>query len=266
MSNLLKRVLSAALLLPALIGLMFYAPPWAFALTVLLAATFSFREYASMLFARTLMIQHATVLIGLASMLWVLRLSSLGPASVGLLAAMLLLSLSSALFVGKQSENFIRVGWLMLAPVYIGLSLCTVLWLHELERGPWWVLLAMSFAFAGDTAAYFVGSAFGKHKLAPAISPNKTIEGAVGGLLGSVLAALIFVLGGLLPLPVLDAVLLALVAGLFGQTGDLFESMLKRAVNIKDSGSLIPGHGGMLDRIDALLFTSAVTWIYMQFY
>lgn len=116
--------------------------------------------------------------------------------------------------------------------------------------------------FAGDTGAYYTGRTLGKNKLAPRISPGKTIEGAIGGLVGNVIAAVIahFTFFPELPLP--HAVPLALVMGFLGATGDLCESMLKRGAKAKDAGNLIPGHGGFLDRLDSMLFNAPLLYYY----
>ncbi|MFT4038469.1 MAG: phosphatidate cytidylyltransferase [Thermomicrobiales bacterium] len=116
-----------------------------------------------------------------------------------------------------------------------------------------WALAVILGTWAGDSAAYLTGRAFGRHKLAPAVSPGKTIEGSLGGLIATaVVSALVFGASGVLPW--WSGALVGLVIGVAGQLGDLSESFLKRQAGVKDSGSLIPGHGGMLDRIDALLF------------
>jgi phosphatidate cytidylyltransferase len=127
-----------------------------------------------------------------------------------------------------------------------------------------WVLMTMALAWGSDTAAYFVGRKFGKTKLAPRISPKKTIEGSAGGLAASVVGALIlsFFLPGLGPL---DAVALGILGGAAGQAGDLLMSVLKRSSGVKDSGGILPGHGGILDRVDALVFTAPATWAYGHF-
>ena len=129
------------------------------------------------------------------------------------------------------------------------------------------MLLVMVFAVAvgGDTFAYFIGSAVGGPKLCPHISPNKTIAGSVGGLLGSILCAIVvgrlFSLGGAAPYPALwGDVLVGLLGGFAGQVGDLFESMVKRHCGIKDFGTIFPGHGGILDRFDSVIFTAPVIY------
>lgn len=118
--------------------------------------------------------------------------------------------------------------------------------------------LALYFSLAvillGDTGAYFVGRAFGKHLLIPKVSPKKTVEGAIGGLAASALTAVFFVLMFPMPLTIFEAIVVAIAGGIAGQIGDLAESALKRVANCKDSGALLPGHGGALDRVDALLF------------
>jgi phosphatidate cytidylyltransferase len=129
------------------------------------------------------------------------------------------------------------------------------LWLLRMEtaHGSAWLFLVLGATWAGDSAAFFVGSRFGRRRLCPGLSPNKTWAGAFGGLAGSLA-------GGLLSLPLFAGeaslpfvALTSLAVGLTGQLGDLFESLWKRAKGVKDSGNLIPGHGGILDRIDSLL-------------
>ena len=123
----------------------------------------------------------------------------------------------------------------------------------------------MFVTFASDTAAYFVGKGLGRHKLAPLISPGKTWEGTIGGLVGAVLFSLLFTLSTPFSLPIEwgEALLLGLLVSVFGQIGDLLESLFKRYVGVKDSGKLIPGHGGFLDRMDSIVFAGAVVYYYL---
>jgi phosphatidate cytidylyltransferase len=122
--------------------------------------------------------------------------------------------------------------------------------------------LSLTIAWLADTGAYFTGRAFGKAKLYPAVSPGKTRAGLYGALGAAMIAGLIASFGYLRSIPPLHGAILGLVAGLLGQLGDLVESLLKRSVGVKDSGNVIPGHGGMLDRIDALIFVSPVVYLY----
>jgi len=146
--------------------------------------------------------------------------------------------------------------------VYIPLLLSFLVSIRRDPDGMTWVFLLLAIIFAGDISAYYVGSNLGRHKLNPAISPGKTVEGAVGGLAGNLLVGSI---GKFFFLPALSwgpAVLFFLAVGLAGQVGDLFESEFKRSSKIKDSGGILPGHGGFLDRIDALLFASPVAYLF----
>jgi phosphatidate cytidylyltransferase len=146
--------------------------------------------------------------------------------------------------------------------VYVPL-LASVWPLIKHDFGPGWLFLTLALAFLSDTVAYIFGRLWGRHKLYPAVSPGKTWEGSLGGIVGGVLAAVGF--GSLLlvpELPVLHALVLGVLASLFGQVGDLFESMLKRSYGVKDSSTLLGAHGGMLDRVDALLFVGPVVYYY----
>jgi phosphatidate cytidylyltransferase len=128
------------------------------------------------------------------------------------------------------------------------------------NEGPPLLLFAMVIIWVGDTAAYFVGRSFGKYKLAPRLSPNKTWEGTVASFIGSLIVAVIFARFMTVPLPHLLG--MAAVGNVAGQVGDLLESAYKRSAGIKDSGSILPGHGGVLDRIDALILAIPVVWYY----
>lgn len=132
--------------------------------------------------------------------------------------------------------------------------------IFDLPFGLQWVLLFLLIVWSGDTGAYFAGKSFGKRKLYPEISPKKTVEGMLGGLASSVSVALVFRAIGFQQTLLMGIVLLAIVVGGVAQLGDLCESFLKRSFNKKDSGSILPGHGGLLDRFDAILFSAPVMY------
>jgi phosphatidate cytidylyltransferase len=149
-----------------------------------------------------------------------------------------------------------RVGMAVLGAAYPGLLISALVRLRELPSGAFWILLTLVVTWLNDTGAYFAGRAFGRRKLYPRISPSKTVEGAVGGFAASVGGALAVKMLFLPQLPWWGATAIGAGGALLGPLGDLSESMLKRAYGAKDSGEMLPGHGGLLDRIDALLFTA----------
>jgi phosphatidate cytidylyltransferase len=181
-----------------------------------------------------------------------------------LLSATVVLSLAILVFLRKTEGIFVIWAWTIGSIFYIG-WLLSLLVTIRLDAGREWVLLVLFGTFGSDTAAFFIGKAFGKHKMAPQISPGKTWEGAVAGVFGAIILALLFTFSSpwQLPLDYLEVVLLGAVISVFGQLGDLVESLLKRSFGVKDSGILMPGHGGILDRLDSVLFAGAVVYGYI---
>jgi phosphatidate cytidylyltransferase len=179
------------------------------------------------------------------------------------LASAVVVLLSAFLFRRERLETIPqRIATVVLTWLYCGLLLSTVVGLRRI--GLAWILLALVITWANDTFAYFAGVAFGRHRMLERISPKKTWEGFAGGAAGTValaLAARWLMKPELGALSVGTTVLVAAGGALLGPLGDFCESLLKRAAGVKDSGKLIPGHGGMLDRIDALLFV--VPWVYL---
>jgi len=178
-----------------------------------------------------------------------------------LLAAALLLSLVALFFNRHKEGAYIRWAWTIIGILYIGWLLSYMVDLR-LEAGRGWVIFTLATIFGSDSAAYFVGRALGKHFMAPRISPKKTWEGAAGGILGAVIAGVLAVYIFSLPLSYWEAVLLCIAVSVFAQIGDIAESLLKRIAGIKESGNLLPGHGGLLDRIDSIVFGGVVVYLY----
>lgn len=149
--------------------------------------------------------------------------------------------------------------------LYVPLLLAHLVLIRMLPHGTSWLFLIMVIVMAGDSAAYYVGSTFGKNRLYPAVSPKKSIEGSLGGLAGSLAGAVIAKYTFFPELAISDCIATALLLGVLGQLGDLFESLIKRNCGVKDSGTIIPGHGGILDRLDSILFAAPAAYYYAYF-
>jgi phosphatidate cytidylyltransferase len=149
--------------------------------------------------------------------------------------------------------------------VYIPLFLSFLVLIRNGEDGIKWIYFLLVVVFIGDVGALYAGTFLGKHKLAPAVSPGKTIEGSAGGIIVNLAAGSLFKLFFMPQYSWGLCLLFSVSAGIAGQIGDLFESELKRSAGVKDSGGILPGHGGILDRIDALLFASPVAWLFKEF-
>jgi phosphatidate cytidylyltransferase len=265
------RVVTAAAGLPLIVLAIWFGDPWPwFSLLIAaaaLAGTYEFYRMANFDWREPLLY------LGL---LWTLALV-LGPhyANPDLLpiviTATVLASLICLLLRRSREKAFRDWAWTIVGALYVGWMLSYWLNLRGLEDGRNLVYLAILTTFANDTGAYFIGRARGKHKLAPAISPAKTWEGAIGGLVSAVLAALVVatvlkLISVRLGVPFVfgywQIVILGFLVAIFAQLGDLVESLLKRNMGVKESGSLLPGHGGILDRFDSLIFVGAVVYYY----
>jgi len=250
-----KRVATAAVLLPVLFASILYGKGqpygWPFLLVAFAAAALCSFEFFRMFLpgARDLaggVLLAMAVFLGGALLPWALVLPNV-------LLCVLLAAFHALAGEAGAEEKMRKGATLVLGSVYVGGLLATYPRTLFLPRGEHWVLLGILAVSAGDTAAYFTGRAIGKRKLAPAVSPNKTVEGAIGGLLGSVLCAALYAHGFLPAIPLGYAAAAGGAVGVFGQGGDLVESLMKRAAGVKDTGTLFPGHGGVFDRADGIL-------------
>ncbi len=154
---------------------------------------------------------------------------------------------------------------LFLGVSYISGFLSHLFLIRDLPQGKGLIALILLLTWGGDAGAYYVGRAWGKHKLSPRVSPNKTVEGAIGGLATTLAGGLIVKLSLLPLLSWGNIISLSLLLGVFGQLGDLTESMLKRSAGVKDSSSLIPAHGGLFDKLDSIAFAAPLLYYYMIF-
>ena len=258
--NLVVRIATAGVGLPVVGAFVFWRDTRGLAGLCLAVAALSLVEYTGLTMrGRPLAERAGVVLVGCGLFL------ALTLRPVQAMAWMLASVLSIGLLILPRAVD-LPSAWTRLTAAgfgvfYVGGLLAALPALHASE-GPAWVALAIAVTFGNDTGAYFAGRAFGRHKLAPAISPGKTIEGAVGGLVASLVVTFATFAFFMPQLTVRDAVMVAVPSAIVGPAGDLVESLLKRAAGAKDSGRLLPGHGGILDRIDALLFVGAYVCLY----
>lgn len=267
-----KRIGSSVVLIPVFVWVTTLAPPWVFQLLVVAASALACRELARM-FERTgrPISTWLTVAVGAAltasfatslyaglgdggAARWMPTPEVALVVGVGLICSAPLWSAGRPVVESTANTLF--------GAVYVGWLLGYAIWLQGRADGPPLVLFLVGVTWAGESAAYLVGSSVGRHRLAPILSPRKTVEGAIAQIVVSIAAAL--ALGAwLLPAcGLIGAAGAGTILGVVGQVGDLAESAIKRSIGTKDTGCLIPGHGGMLDRIDSLLFNAPALYLY----
>lgn len=265
MSELALRIVTASVLFAGAIVWLFYLPTFWFDIVLGLLAMAATVELLNMVSIKRCLVYGVVALLA-----WLLLLSGHGnwmllPAAwIVLMVGWLVLLIIDA-EDGKLEAEFRKLAYAQWMMIWLSLFVLVMMQLHAVEGGVVFIAGACAGVWAADIAAYFTGKAWGKRKLCPVVSPGKTLEGLAGGALAGVLTAMGIWLTWL-ELSPLFALLLSIVLVFCAVLGDLAESTLKRAVGVKDSGNMLPGHGGLLDRIDALLpAIPAVGLIWMLF-
>lgn len=258
-----RRVYSALAFFPCFYILVRYLPPIAFFVFVLCGIVLAQYEYYRLYFS-----EKWTPNIGLGLVLgvlvaWAFALDA--PVSGEVIVSVVVVSaLLNQVVIGRDVKSGLLDSAVVAFGVfYIAWLLSHMILIRGLEEGPYLIFFLFLVTWANDTAAYYTGKLIGKHQMSRKISPTKTWEGAAGGLLASMAAALICRAWFLPSLHVSDALALGVLLGLMAPLGDLCESVMKRSAGVKDSGRLIPGHGGILDRIDSLIFTTPTFYYYL---
>jgi phosphatidate cytidylyltransferase len=245
---LVQRIASAVVLLPVVLGALWLGGWW-FAALMLIAGWLMSFEWSRMSGGG---IDIGLVIYGITLAALVFFTETFRTQEAFLALGCGLVAMGAAAVLAKR-----RIVWALAGLVYIGIPVLALVWLRLLPSyGFTFVLWVLCVVWAADSAAFFTGSALGGPKLAPTVSPNKTWSGAVGGLVGASLVGLGFGLYVGVPIP--TAMVASAFVGLWAELGDLQESWIKRRLNIKDTSNLIPGHGGVLDRLDSLMFAAPV--------
>jgi phosphatidate cytidylyltransferase len=258
----MTRVLSGAVLVALAVAIVWFAPPWLFFAVGFLLAVLAVNEVVTLAQASGLDVSRSVA--GVATALVVGSSGVPETFQIVLMTALVAVAASNLGAWRGGPAALATVSATLFPSLYVGLPIGALLGIRTLG-GPRALFLLMLTVIVSDTSQYYTGRAFGRRPLAPIVSPKKTVEGAVGG---AVVGTLLFAVVGMWWLPQLPApfrVMLGLTIVVLGIVGDLFESMLKRSAGVKDSSALIPGHGGVLDRIDALLFAAPVYYIVLRY-
>jgi phosphatidate cytidylyltransferase len=261
----IKRWITGIIAVPILFAIIMYGSEGVFTAFIMIISLGAVIEYNRMVFNEgfvreklqgliiALLIPFAAFSGDLRIVLAVIAFSMLGTFSLSL--------------IGRSGHliDVVSVSKLVLGFIYIPFMLSHFILLRHSNDGIVWIFFILILAFSGDIAAFYVGRSIGKRKLMPLVSPSKTAEGTMGLLIGSIVGCVLFQHFFLPGLPVFHAAALGLSGGIIGQLGDLCESVIKRASGVKDSGSLVIGHGGLLDRLDCLIFIVPYVYYYRIF-
>jgi phosphatidate cytidylyltransferase len=262
--DLARRLATAAVGIPLLALALFWGPPMVIVVLMAAAAALGLWELYALLRARGVTPLRVTgYVLAAAFFLQTVRPALIPPAVVPLAALVVLCAMLTRAgdvpgSVGSAAGTLLGAAWLG----GLGGTIAALRLVPPERGGPWVLMLLLTTVMMADSSALFVGSAIGRHKMSPRISPGKTWEGLAGALAGGIVGALVVRYFGLRWMPLTHAVVLAVLVTLAGTAGDLAESLLKRWAGVKDSGALFPGHGGMLDRLDSLLLAAPVLYYY----
>lgn len=267
LSNLTSRVLVAIIGIPLIVAICLFGKI-PFLIFILLIGILAFHEYSSMLKHKN---AFANKLVGFLVVPIIIINQYVHFIDNNLLFVLTILALLFLELFRNRASAINNVGSTLLGILYIGLFSGSIINLREFYSesvftysfGGYLILSILVSIWLCDSAAYFIGSAYGLHKLMPRVSPKKSWEGAVAGFIFAVIGIIVAKYIVLDFLSLFDAIIIGIIVGVFGQIGDLVESLIKRDANVKDSSSIIPGHGGILDRFDSLLFAAPVVFVYL---
>jgi phosphatidate cytidylyltransferase len=257
-----KRWITGVVVVPILFAVVAYGSEAVFAALIIGASLLGMVEYNRMVFGPGPSLEKIeTIVISL------LILLSAAAGDMTVLVTILSFAVMAVLMfnllrIRERGPNMIHAGGVILGILYIPLLMSHFILIRQTPSGSLWIFFILVLAFTGDIAAYYVGRALGKRKVLPEVSPGKTIEGTVGLVAGSIVGCLLFRQFFFPFVPLVHVVILGLVGSVIGQLGDLSESALKRSAGVKDSGTLLPGHGGILDRLDCLMFITPFVYYY----
>lgn len=264
-NSLLKRWLTGLILAPILVLIIVFGSKEIFAALVVLFILGGVWEYNHMVFGKGFLREKIESLF-FAIIIPLLVLTGDNQYMLATLAfSILLVFILFVLSVKESTFDFIAVAKVIFGIMYIPFLMSYFIAVRLMDNGIVWIVFVLVLAFIGDIAALYVGKYFGKHKLVPLVSPGKTVEGLIGLVVGSTAACLIYSYYFLPEIPLGHVAVMAFVGGIIGQLGDICESAIKRSYGLKDASAILPGHGGILDRLDCLIFIAPFVYYYRIF-
>jgi len=262
----IQRWITGAIAVPVVFAIIYFGSDTLFAVLMITAILIAGTEYNHMVFQEGFSWEKREVLFSAAFLPSAAYLGGESLLLASFAAAVMIIFL---LFLGNIKNNpmitIIPISKVFFALAYLPLMLSYFIFIRQWENGILWIFFILILTVSGDIAAFYFGRTLGKHKLYPLVSPGKTVEGAIGSFTGSILACIIYSMFVLPALPLIHVLILAIVGSCFGQLGDLCESAIKRSAGIKDSGNILPGHGGILDRLDSLIFLAPFVYYYRMY-
>lgn len=262
MSTHLKRWITAIVIVPALFAAIICGPAFLFAIIVMVLILGGMIEYNTMVFEKGGSWEKGE---GLVLGLFIPIAAFIGNSNVMFAMATFAVIIVFLLFLFHAREGLIDLSGLtkvVFGLIYIPFMLSYIILMRKFDAGVQWVFFIIILAFSGDVSAYYVGKSIGKKKLMPAVSAGKTVEGTLGLIVGSIIGCIVYTFIFFRELSLFHAIIMAFLGSILGQLGDLCESTIKRFFAVKDSGFLLPGHGGVLDRLDSLIFIIPFVYYY----
>jgi phosphatidate cytidylyltransferase len=259
------RWLTGLILAAVIFVIILFAPPIALAAVIAAFSMIGVWEYSNIVFGKGFLIEKIEGLVFAFIIPFVFFWGS-SQLIIAVIAFCIIITFIIFLWtINNNSFEVINVAKVAFGFLYIPFLISHFILIRNLDKGVYWVLFVLVIAFAGDITALYIGKYFGKHKLIPLVSPGKTVEGTIGLILGSTLACLLFGYYIFPHISLFHIAVLAFVGSIIGQLGDLSESAIKRNYGLKDASSILPGHGGVLDRMDCLLFIVPFVYYYRIF-
>jgi phosphatidate cytidylyltransferase len=260
----MRRILTAVILIPAIVCLVLLGPPWLLAAVTLAIAELGIWEFFRLAEAKLHRVARVPGYAGAAVIMIVSLFANRSVYPLGIAILFVMIAMTWAMYARQDFRIFFSgtVSATLIGITYVAVPLSLLIWICMRPGGRLLTLLGLVLVWTGDTMAFFVGRAFGTHKLALRLSPGKTWEGSAASTVSALLVAVLFARFVWRGIGYGEAVILAAILNVAAQIGDLAESALKRSAGVKDSSQLVPGHGGVLDRIDALLFAAPVLCYY----